>query len=329
MEMQQLRHFIAASEHGNIGKAARALNITQPALSRSIRNLESYVGAVLLERTRRGVTPTVFGESLLTHARVIVGERHRAVEDVAALKGLHHGQVTLGITQNFSDVIVPCAVGDLLTRRPGLRISVIAAFYDEILARLRRGELDLAFSMFPLTHDEPDLAFEELYRYESRVYARADHPLAGKRSVTLRHLTEYGWIVVAQPGAMFRVFNEFFERNGLSPPPQVLKTDSIAFLRSAVVHTGLLSILPDHLLAAEVRSGLVACLAAECMSVPGAFGLIRRQRGTASPAAMAMMDALRREALRARGELIPSSRKGLRVQTPSGASRRKRSITRT
>jgi LysR family transcriptional regulator of gallate degradation len=309
MEMQQLRHFIAASEHGNLGKAARALNITQPALSRSIKNLEQFFDAALLERTRRGVVPTVFGESLLSHARVIINERHRAIDDVAALKGLHHGHVTLGITSNFAGFIVPQAIGALTAGRPGLRISVVAALYDEILARLRRAEIDVAFSMFPTVPDEPDLQFETLCAYDSHVYARADHGLARKRALSLRDLADCGWVVVSQPIAMHRIFYEFFERHGVPAPAQVVKTDSIELLKSLVVHSGLLTILPDHLVAAEAMAGDVVCLARDTVVVPGRFGVISRQRGTRSPAVTALIEALRTEAARTGAGAHPKARR--------------------
>jgi LysR family transcriptional regulator of gallate degradation len=300
MEMQQLRHFVAAVEHGNLGKAARALNITQPALSRSIKNLEGVLGAALLERTPRGVAATVFGETLLSHARIILNETERATDEVKALKGLSQGQVSVGITVNFAGYIVPRAVAALLAERPGVNISLCSGFYDELMARLRRGEVDFIFGLFPPVPDEPDLVFEEMMVSHSRVFAHPDHALAKKSRVTLADLAEHSWVVVSHQPAVSRVFRGFFESNGLRSPRHVLRTDSVVFLKAALSETRLLTIIPEHLVQEDVAAGSLARIANEDMIVTSRCGLITRRRGARSPAATALiahLQALSAEAM--------------------------------
>jgi len=289
MEMQQLRHFVAAVEHGNLGKAARALNITQPALSRSIKNLEGALGAALLERTPRGVAATLFGETLLSHARIILNEAARAGDEVKALKGLSQGQVAVGITENFAGYIAPQAIAALLAERPGVNISLSSGFYDALVARLRRGEIDFIFGLFPPVPDEPDLVFEEMMISHSRVFAHPDHPLAKKSRVTLADLAEHSWLVVAHQPAVSRVFRGFFENNGLRSPRHVLRTDSVAFLKAALGETRLLTIMPEHLVREDVARGALARIANDDMIVTSRCGLIVRRRGARSPAAGALI----------------------------------------
>lgn len=305
MEMQQLRHFIAAVQHGNIGRAAEALNITQPAMSRSIKNLEATLGAELLERGPKGVHPTVFGESVLEHARIIVSEAERAVAEVHAIKGLSQGQVTIGIAPAFSSFIVPEAIAQLNQERPGVNVTVVSAFYDELLAGLRRAQYDLVFSMFPPVSNESHLEFEELYVSRSGVHARTDHPLAKKASVSMADLSEYGWVVPNQL-AVNRVFRTFFSDNGLAAPRQVIRTTSLTYLKQAMMHSGLLSILPDHLVAEEVSLGKIVKIDnTECV-VESLCGIITRQNRSRPPAVMACMDAIRqacKEKIAAQGGL--------------------------
>lgn len=294
MEMQQLRHFVSAVEHGNLGKAARALNITQPALSRSIKNLEGLMGAALLERTPRGVAATVFGETLLSHARIILNETERATDEVKALKGLSQGQVSVGITENFADYIAPQAITALLAERPGVNVAVVSGFYDGLVAKLRRAEVDFVFGLFPPVPDEPDLLFEELFVNHSRVFARADHPLASKTRVALSELAEHSWVVVSQQPAVSRVFRAFFENNGLRSPRHVLRTDSITFLKSAVRTSGLLTIMPEHLLREELARGEVVRIRNDQMVVTSRCGLIMRRRGSRPPAVNALIGQLQK-----------------------------------
>ncbi len=292
MEMQQLRHFVAASRHGNIGRAAQELNITQPALSRSIKNLEAFLGVELLERGPKGVQTTVFGASMLDHALIILSEAERAVSEVHAIKGLSQGQFALGISPNFTSIIVPEAIGQLTRERPGVNITIDSGFYDELLAKLRRAEVDLVFSMLPPTYNDADLEFEELYLNRSSVHARADHPLASKKSVSLADLSAYGWVVPNQV-AVNRVFRTFFSENDLPVPRQVIRTSSIAYLKQAMMHSRLLCILPEHLVAAEVASGdVVKIKNAEC-AVESRCGLITRKNSSRPPAVTACMEAIR------------------------------------
>lgn len=292
MEMQQLRHFVAAAKHGNIGRAADELNITQPALSRSIKNLEGILGAKLLDRGPKGVSVTVFGESVLEHARVILSEAERAVAEVHAIQGLNQGQFTLGISPNFSSFIVPEAIGRLNQDRPGVNIAIAGGFYDELIAGLRRADYDLVFSIFPSSYDDPDLEFEELYISRSSVYARADHALAQRPSVSLADLSACGWVVPNQ-AAIDRMFRLFFTDNGLPVPRQVIRSTSIGYLKQAVLHSSLLSILPEHLLEEDVASGKVVRIKNEECCVVGRCGIITRRHRSRPPAVSACMDFLR------------------------------------
>lgn len=303
MEMQQLRHFVAAARHGNIGRAAQELNITQPALSRSIKNLEAFLGVELLERGPKGVQTTVFGASMLDHALIILSESERAVSEVHAIKGLSQGQFTIGIAPAFSSFIVPEAIGRLNRERPGVNISVASAFYDELLSNLRRADFDLVFSMFPPDNRDAHLEFEALYVSRSGVHARADHALAKKASVSMAELAEYGWVVPNQL-AVNRVFRTFFTENGLPVPRQVIRTTSLTYLKQAMLHSGLLSILPEHLVADEVAAGDIVQINNSDCAVESLCGVITRQNRSRPPAVMACIESLRaicREKIEAQG----------------------------
>ncbi len=228
MEMQQLRYFLAAVKHGNIGRAAKELNITQPALSRSIKNLESDLGAQLLERGPKGAQPTVFGNSLREHALVITSEAERAADEVRALQGLGQGQVTVGISANFATYVIPDAITRLLEENPQVNVIVHTGLFDQIITSLRRTETDLAFTLQPPEREDNDLVFEPLLKNKSRLYARADHPLASKKKVTLNDLSQYGWVAPQQLG-MGQFFNRRFRGKDVPIPAKPLKQRLLRF----------------------------------------------------------------------------------------------------
>lgn len=292
MEMQQLRHLLAAVKHGNIGRAAQECNITQPALSRSIKKLEQSLGVELLDRGPKGVRLTIFGETVAEYATVILQEAQRAVDEVNAIRGINKGKVSLGITANFTTYLVPDAVERICTSQPGLNVVVTSGFYDDLIAGLRRAQLDLVFGMMAPDYDEPDMTFEPLMVSRSLVHARSDHPLAKKKAVTLDDLVQYGWIMPDQR-AVVRFFKSFFTNNGLPLPRQVVKSNSIAFLRHTLLSTGLLSFLPEQLVRDDVAAGSIVKVRIKDFKVEAPVGLIRRTRGSRPPAVEAVTGVFR------------------------------------
>jgi DNA-binding transcriptional LysR family regulator len=121
MELRQLAHFVAAVEHGNIVRAADAVHLTQPALTKSIQKLEAALGVTLLARTPRGVSPTPFGEILLRYARLMRTQGERAVAEIAAVKAGRRGHLALGVGMSFLGYLLPAVVAEVLDAHPGLR----------------------------------------------------------------------------------------------------------------------------------------------------------------------------------------------------------------
>ena len=117
MDLHRLHHFLAVVEHGSIGRAAATLNLSQPALSNSIRRLEDNLEARLFDRGPHGVTPTVFGESLAERVRLIFHEVRNAEQELAALRGLHTGHVTIGAGPSIIAEILPAAIMNLQRKR--------------------------------------------------------------------------------------------------------------------------------------------------------------------------------------------------------------------
>jgi DNA-binding transcriptional LysR family regulator len=296
IEMQQLRHLCAVAEHGQIAAAARAIAITQPALSRSIRNLEESLGVTLFERSRQGVEPTAYGRIFLEHARAVVNEVKRAKESVEALRGLARGQVSFGLGTNFDNYLLPSALGTLLSANPGVSVVCVGGFYEDLAVRVRTGELDFAFVLLPVTHGHPDLTEEEVLPVSYHVYASTDHPLARRRGLTLADIAAHDWVMPEQPA--MRNFDRYFETAGITPPRIMIRATSTALQLAAVHSCRLLSMLPDHLMEGEVVRGNVVALDVRALPEQKQAALVYRTNAIFSPAARALMDTIRAACVR-------------------------------
>jgi DNA-binding transcriptional LysR family regulator len=293
MEVQQLRHLLAAVRYGNLLKAAEEIHISQSGLSRSIKSLETRLGVPLLIRKSKGVEPTVFGLSLINRAKVIINEVARSIEEIKAIEAARVGEVTIGITQNYSHYLIPDVIADLAKSRPEVRITVISGAFGELVEKLKIGDLDFAFGLLGAIEENSDLTVEELFESHSRVIARSDHPLAGKPSVSVRDLAKAKWAMLNGDGFQ-RNFLNFFYVRGQNIPSQAIKTNSISFLKRALQTVDVLTVLPADTVHDEIKSGELTVLNCETPADYARVGMIFRAESLVTPQMKQLIDRIRR-----------------------------------
>jgi DNA-binding transcriptional LysR family regulator len=299
IEIQQLKHFLALVEYRSFNKAAERLHITQSGLSRSIRSLEERLGLPLFERGSRAVTPTQYGRQLVARAHVILNEESRARTELANLRSMQSGSVRIGITLNFTHYLAPEMIADFARRHPAIDIHVVSGSFSELVDALRRSEVDLVFGLLASGISTKDLAIETLFESRSGVYTRPSHPLAVRRSVSPADLAGSTWIML-DSGAFQQVFTAWFHDAGLPAPRQQMTTNSLAFLRHAVLELGHLTVLPDELVAPDVRERRLVRLSADTPAGRTRAGIVYRKDAleTFTPAVTRLIEALRGSASR-------------------------------
>ena len=293
MEVQQLRHLLAAVRYGNLLKAAEEIHISQSGLSRSIKSLETRLGVPLLIRKSKGVEPTVFGLSVINRAKVIINEVARAVEEIKAIEAARIGEVTIGITQNYSHYLIPDVIADLARSKPEVRITVISGAFGELVDKLKIGDLDFAFGLLGAIEENTDLEVEELFESRSKVIARSSHPLAGKPNVTVRDLAKAKWAMLNGDGFQ-RNFLNFFYVRGQNIPGQAIKTNSISFLKRTLHTVDVLTVLPQDTVRSEIQSGEFVVLNCETPADYARIGMMFRAESLVTPQMKQLIDRIRR-----------------------------------
>lgn len=292
MEIRHLRHFAAVVECGNLSRAADKVFISQPALTRSIKNLEDLLGALLLERRPRGVVPTAAGEALYGYARLVLNECTRAREEVRAVQSGARGQISIGIAAMFADHIVDRAVVRTCAGGADVSMSVTQGFLEDLVEALQDGRLDLIFSNLGQSALPDDLTVEPLYEIRAYAYAGPSHPLAGARRLTKEALLGARWAVVDQPH-MRDFLDRYFSADSLPSPPYVVRTNSLNLIRSLLASGEFVGILPEHLVRVRARRGEVRRLDAPDCPVIRKAGLITRSSAPLRPVLQAFVDELR------------------------------------
>lgn len=295
MEIQQLKHLMAAVEHGNLLKAADKTNISQSGLSRSIKSLEHRLGVPLLIRGPKGVEPTVYGLSVLRRAKVILNEVAKSVAEVRAIEQARVGEVVFGITPNYATYLVPQLLAELHRDRPGLRVTVITDGFLELIDRVKTESIDFGFGLIGQVHRSDGIVIEAIRSHRARVFAGVSHPLAQKATATREELATADWAMLSGEGVQ-RGFGLFFETRGLSVPPQVLRSTSISLVRQMVKDANVLSILPEEVVHHDIEAGTIVALECETPVEQTRVGLFFREGGLLTPQAQLVLDRFRRAA---------------------------------
>ncbi|MFM6832481.1 MAG: LysR family transcriptional regulator [Novosphingobium sp.] len=292
MEIQQLRHLLAAVETGNLLKAADRCFISQSGLSRSIKSLETRLGVPLLIRGPKGVEPTVYGLSVLRRAKLILNEVSKSVDEVRAIEQARVGEVKMGITQNYAGYLVPELISRIHQERPGIRFNIVADGFVELLEMVKTEAIDFAFGLIGQIHRNDGIVIEPLRAHRSRVFCGRRHPLAAHRTATLEDLHAAQWAMLNSEGVQ-RGFSIFFESKGMSVPPQVIKTNNVDLIRQLMVDSDLLTVLPGEVLDKEVRAGQILPIECETPVAQTRVGLFYREGGLLTPQAELVVDRFR------------------------------------
>lgn len=289
---RKLRAFLAVVDCGSIGKAAPAVNMTQPTLSRLIQDMEVRFGVPLFERVSKGMTLTMAGEGFVPHARLLLFEMEQAVETIDALKGLRRGTVRIGAVAAVTRTIVPRAAAKLLKDAPALRIDMMEAPDGDLVDALasRRIDLMIAAEISPSDEIMPigECRFDDVYT----VFCSAAHHLARQADVDLDKVLAESWIM-PKPGSTPRtLFEQMVRRAGRSLPNIAVETGSVGAQLSFVTQGRLLGWLPHPLIQSDVASGAVRLLTISELTLHRRFFVYRRRRGLLPDAARRMLTFL-------------------------------------
>jgi DNA-binding transcriptional LysR family regulator len=191
---RRIKAFLAIAETGSLTAAARALNITQPALTKTLRSLERDMGAALFDRWARGSTLTPAGNVLLEQARSMDRSWRSAAEEIRAISSGRLERLRIGAGPAYHPRIVPMLICRLAAEFPETRIEMDAGVNDSEMPRLIAGEIDLLLGA--IEGEAPqDIGRHRLLDIETAVFARCDHPLATGASVSPRELAAATWLI--------------------------------------------------------------------------------------------------------------------------------------
>lgn len=294
MKLHQLEAIVAIARHGSLRAAARHLDAAQPALTRSVGELEKELGAAIFERRSRGMTPTAVGNAFIRRAETILNEARRAVEEVDQINGGGAGKLTICLSISAHLLLLPSSLKPFGRRYPKVQLNVVEGLYTEQEDALRNGTLDFYVGPKPEQKISPELTEETLFENARAIICRQGHPLAGARS--LAELVDAEWLAVVSAREGEEEFSGLFRRHGLPQPHVRLRGRSALTLISALQGNDLLALVPIQWLGFDLMKGVLQSIdIVEPLPAPPIV-CIRRRDLPLTPAATFLLDLFRRKA---------------------------------
>ncbi len=292
LKTRQLLLLIALDEQRNIHRAAEALHMTQPAASKQLKDLEDMLEISLFDRLPRGMQPTIYGETMIRHARMALTSLSKAHEDIVALKSGLAGQVDIGIIMMPGMTLLPRAIARVKQAVPLLRIGVQVESSNVLLERLQRGTIDFMVARILDKGEQSDLEYQELAMETICAVARVGHPLANATSLSLKDVVDGAWIMSPQGSVLRHRCDMMFRSAGLEPPRNVVDTTAMLLIASLLQQSDSMHLLPVEIARYYVDLKVLTILPISLSCNMDGFGIVKRRNQLLSPGAHTLLEAI-------------------------------------
>ena len=304
MTLNQIRNVVAIAERGSLRSAARALGVTQPAVTRSIRELEHELGVTLFERKATGMALTSLGDAFVRRASGIQHEVERVRGEMEQLKGNLTGTVSVGLSTAAHVALLSRVIGPFERRYPDVKLRVVEGLFPTMERDLQDGVID--FYVGPLADDASpaELIVEQLFENTRHVFGRPGHRLA--RATSLGELSGARWVVDSLTVVGSDELRPLFASFGLpAPEVAVCGQTSLSTIVSAA-NSNLLAVLPQQWTAFLESTGLLVRIPIRETLPAATICMVTRARLPLTPLAENLADLFRRAAIH-HAETLPGA----------------------
>nr|WP_219821677.1 pca operon transcription factor PcaQ [Sneathiella aquimaris] len=276
IKFRHLQTFIEVARQKSVGKAAIILNISQPAVTKTIRELEEILGVKLFEKEGRGIRLGRIGEVFLRHAGASVASVLEGVESVQQAVTRSSPPVRIGALPTVSARIMPDAIQLFLNEKVAGDIKIVTGENSVLLEQLRKSELDLVVGRLAAPEKMSGLSFEHLYSEQVIFAVRAGHPLLSTTQLRLDDLKNYTILMPTKASVIRPFVDRFLLANGIPELPVQIETVSDSFGRAFVRSTDAVWIISTGVVSNDLRDNRMTVLPIDTRETRGAVGLTTR-----------------------------------------------------
>lgn len=292
LRLRQLQVLLNLIQTQNISHSAEQLHISQPALSKWLKQLEDDIGLPLFERHVRGLRPTIYGEILNTFATQICGVLDRTRDEMAALRSGSAGRVIIGATGATIASVVPQAVRIVLDMMPNASIEIREAPMDALFQQLTQHEIDIALGRASAKYHDAEIASEQLYEERLRFAVRAQHPLTKRRNLSISELFSHRWVVWTRDIPARDVLENALSVIGLSVPNDVVQSNSLLATIGLVADSDMIAVVAERAVELPGKTRVLNALPIT-LQTKSALTMYWRKQLAPSSAIQILLDAVR------------------------------------
>lgn len=296
VDLRHCRCALALAEHRSFRRAAVALGITQPSLSRTIQQLEGEVGATLFTRSREGIEPTDVGRVFLVRAQEVVARATDLTHEMELIGGAELGELRIGASVYALDIYIADAVARMAREHPAVTLVVVPDVSENLVMRLRRREFDLIIADAAVCEPKSEFDLETLTWHQVHFVVRSGHPLLTSEAPTLQEILSFPLLTTSRTAP--DILSAMHEARGTPPasaarPFPAVRCDSMAASRSVVANSDCVCWLPMNVIAEDLRAGRLAVVPFDTSHFGRAYSIITIANRTPDSAARAFMGFLR------------------------------------
>jgi len=292
LKLRDLDILATLIDAGSMGKAAARLNVSQPAVSKAIAELEAALGVRLVDRERRGITPTPYGLALKKRSVAIFNDLRQGVQDIDFLTDPTTGELRIGTTDPVSVAVVSPCIDRLSRRHPRMRFHVVAGDTATLCREVMDRNVELAIGRIigPLPDD---LAAEVLFHDSLAVVTADRNPLTRRRRLTLADLVEEPWVQIPPDSLYGSMVVELFRANGYEPPRPTVVTHSEYLKNDFLTKGRYLTVLPSFMLKVPGWHPRLKALPVDLPNTRRPIGLITLKNRMLTPLAQLFIENVR------------------------------------
>jgi LysR family transcriptional regulator of gallate degradation len=292
----QLRALIATADARNFSMAARRIGISQPSLHRAARNLEELSGLTLFRSAPEGISLTQGAQELARRAKLAFAELRQGLDQIAITLGRDSSFVAIGALPLARTSILPTAIARFIAMRDGVQVQVLDGAYEQLLARLRQGDLDFMVGALRFPPPADDIAQEVLFDDPLALVVGAGHPLLARRNPTLADTFEFPWVAPPPSTPAGSHLMAVLDTMQMTRPPIRVVSSSLGFVRGMLASGPYVSIISTHQARYEIAAGLFTPLPIALPGSSRSIGLTFRAEWLATPTQTLCIEMVRQAA---------------------------------
>ena len=293
IRLRHLHTFVAVAQQGTLGRAAETLSLSQPALSKTLNELEELTGVRLFERGRLGAQLTTMGEQFLTHAVRVLDALNHAGQSFNEQPTDQPTIIRLGALTTAAMGMLPQILDRFHQIQPNTTIQVATLHNNVLLAGLRAGEFDIGIGRMADSEMMTGLTYELLFLESLKLVVRPEHPLSSD-NVTLSRAMQWPVVISPEGTAPRRIAQQMLDEQGCSLPPHCIETSSTSLARQLALRYDYIWFVPSGAIKEDLNHNAVCALPINSSGPGEPVGIITRTGSPLSLSAEVLMSTMRK-----------------------------------